>query len=179
MPEQATTEVHVTQNSREANSDFLSPDTNMLILTWITFFLLLAVLYKFAWRPILSALDKREEAIRRSVEEAERIKAELAKMDQTRQKMLVEIEAKSKAILDQSRKGAVEVAKIIQEKAKEEARILVENALREVKEETEKAQANLREESANIAIRLASKLIEKNLDDERNKKLIDEFIREI
>ena len=179
MPEPAATEVQTTQNSHEANSNFLSPDTNMLILTWITFFLLLIVLYKFAWKPILLALDKREENIRKSVEEAERIKAELAKMDETRHQMLVEIEAKSKAILDQSRKGAVEAAKIIQEKAKEETRILLENARREVKEEVERAQANLREESAEIAIRLAGKLIEKNLDDEQNKKLIDEFIREI
>ena len=61
----------------------------------------------------------------------------------------------------------------------EMAELIDEGGRREVKEEMERAQANLREESADIAIRLAGKLIEKNLDDERNKKLVDEFIREI
>ena len=76
-------------------------------------------------------------------------------------------------------KSIAEMAKGIHEKAKEEAHILLQNAKREIKDEVEKAQADLRAESARIAVALAGKLIEKNLDDEKNRKLVDEFIKEI
>lgn len=176
MNENHASEIQPSVVAKEEKS-LLSPDVTIFLLTLVTFFLLLAVLYKFAWKPILSALDKREDEIRKSVEEAARIKAELEKISEERAKVLREAEAKSKEILAESRKGAVEAAKVIQEKAKEEAGILLENARREIKDETEKAQALLRKESAHLAVGLAAKLIQENFDDEKNKKLIDDFIR--
>ncbi len=172
---------HTQANAAPAagKENLLTPDVNMLILTWVTFFLLVAFLYKYAWRPILSALEVREESIRKSVEEAQKIKEELEKINEACEQVLQEAEDKSKEILAQSRKGAVEAAKIIEEKAKEQANILLENARRDIREEVEKAQANLREESVHIAVSLAGKLIAKNLDDEKNQKLLDEFIKEI
>ena len=161
------------------NSNFLSPDVTMLVLTWVTFFLLLAVLYKFAWKPILSALDRREEALRKSVEEAEKVKEELIKINDARQKMLMETEIKSKEILLQSRKEAVEVAKALHEKAKDEAKILLENAKREITEEAQKAQTQLRDESVRIAVGLATKLVEKNLSDNENQKIVADFIKDL
>ena len=175
------TETTHTSSEVPAGSDrsFLSPDVHMLLLTWVTFFSLLAILYKFAWKPILEALGRREEGIRKSVEEAEKIRAELNRINETRQKILSETESRSKEILAQSRKEALELAKGIHEKAKEESQILLANARREIKAETEKAQASLREESARIAVGLASKLIEHNFDDKDNKKLVDEFLKKI
>ena len=173
------TEIQVEPHTVEKEAGIFNPDTSMLLLTWITFFALLAVLYKFAWKPILSALDAREESIRKSVDEAERIRLELSKIEEIRVRMLTEVETKSKDVIAQARKGAVEAARIIQEKAKEEAHILLENARREIKSEVEKAQADLREESARAAVQLAGKLIEENLDDEKNRKLVNELIREL
>ena len=66
---------------------FLTPDVTMIVLTWATFFTLFFVLYKFAWKPILTALDNREESIRRSVEEVQKIK------DFIKKKFKVEIKA--------------------------------------------------------------------------------------
>lgn len=161
------------------DSGFLSPDASMVLLTWITFFLLLAILHKFAWKPILANLDAREERIRRSLEEADKVKEDLQRINQTRDQVLGEAEVRAKEILDQSRKAAAEAAKIIQHKAREEGQILLENARREIQEEKEKAQADLRQESAHIAIRLAGKLLEENLDNEKNRRLINEYIKEI
>src|SRR3989338_6981850 len=117
----------------EGGSPLFSPDVGMVILTWVTFFLLLAVLYKFAWKPILNALDKREEFIRRSIEEADRIKDELAKIYQTRQLIVQEAEREGKDLVAASRKAAVEAAKVIEGRARDEAQILLENAKREIK----------------------------------------------
>ncbi len=177
-PQNSNTQIEVETSTRESGS-FLSPDATLLLLTWVTFFLLLAVLYKFAWKPILSALEGREEAIRKSVDDAEKIKEELLKINDVRQKMLVETEAKSKEILLQSRREAGELAKGLHEKAKEESKILLENAKREIKEEAQKAQTQLREESARIAVGLATKLVERNFDDAQNQKIVADFIKEL
>jgi len=158
---------------------FFSPDMNMVLLTWVTFFLLLAVLYKFAWKPILNILDVREESIRKSLEDVDRIKNELERLDAKCSQLIAEAESKATEVIDQSRKAAKEAANIIENKAREEAQISLENALRDIKEETQKARMKLREESAQIAVGLASKLIEENMNAGKNRLLISKFIKEI
>ncbi|MCB9748118.1 MAG: F0F1 ATP synthase subunit B [Candidatus Omnitrophica bacterium] len=160
-------------------SGFINPDATMLFLTWITFFLLLAVLYKYAWKPILAALDHREKHIEDAVKNADQIKKELEEIDAKCRNLIAEAEEKSKALIERSKKAAHEAAKHIEQKAREESQILIENAQREIKNEVEKARANLRAESADIIVKLASKIIEENLDEEKNKKLINQYIREI
>ena len=158
---------------------YFDPNTSMMVMTWVVFFLLLAILYKFAWKPILTALDNREELLRKSIDEADQVKAELAKIEETRTKILAEAETQAKEIITESRQAAQEAAANIQHKAKEEAQILLENAQREIKESLNKTKAELRQESAEIAVKLASKLIEENLDDAKNKKLVDSLIKDI
>ncbi len=157
----------------------MSPDVMLILLTWVTFFLLLAVLHKFAWKPILSALDAREESIRKSLENAGFIAEKMARIEETCDQILSDAQGRAKQIVDQSRKTASQAAKIIEDKAREEADISLENTLREIRKETQKAQTRLREESARLAVDLASKLIEENLDDEKNQKLVTKFINEI
>lgn len=158
---------------------FFSPDMSMVLLTWITFFLLLAVLYKYAWKPILNILDTREESIRKSLEDVDHIKNELENLDAKCSQRITEAETKATEVIDQSRKAAKEAAAIIEHKAREEARISLENALRDIKEETQKAKVQLREESAQIAVGLAGKLIEENISIEKNRSLIKKFIKDI
>jgi len=165
--------------STHSDSGIMSPEITLVVLTWVTFFLLLAVLKKFAWGPILSGLDAREESIRKSIEDAERIQQEMAKMDETRNKILDDAKTSAKEILDQSRAASKEEARIIHNKAKEETKILAENAQREIREELERARVQLRTESAQIAIDLAGKILEKNLNTDANRKLANRFIKEI
>ncbi len=167
------------QSAVPAESGLFTPDVAMVILTWITFFLLLAVLYKFAWKPILKALDEREESIRRSVESADKIKEELARIQETRNQFIREAEEKARNIISESKEAAVQIAQGIQNKAKEEAGILLENARHDIKEEAQKARIVLRQESARIAVELAGKLIEKNLDTDTNRKLIGKLTTEV
>lgn len=162
-----------------AEASFIAPDLGMLILTWVVFFLLLGILYRFAWKPILTALDAREKSIRRSIDDVERIKREMEGIEHTRKQLIGEAHAKSKEIIDHSRKAAREAAQVIEEKAKETAKISLENALRDIREETQKAQLQLRREGAHIAIELASKLIEENMDTEKNQKTVNRLIQEI
>lgn len=157
----------------------MNPDARMVILTWITFFLLLGILYKFAWKPILKALDEREESLRRAVDDADRVKEEMVRMNETRRQLIHEAELKSREIIDEARKAATRVAHALEQRAKEEAGILLETARRDIQRETEKARMILREESARLAVDLAGKLIEKNLDSETNRKLVRKLMVEV
>ncbi len=151
----------------------------MVIWTWVVFVLLLLVLYKVAWKPILAALDQREKDIQDSIDHAEQVRQELESIDEKRAEIIGKADEKSKAVLEAARKGAQEQARVIEAKAREEAQILAENAKREIDASRAKAEDELRAESAAWARALASKLIEANLDDEKNRALTDKLIQEL
>ena len=112
--------------SGDADVNLMDPSKNMVIWTWVTFGILLIILHKFAWKPILAGLDKREGDIKESVENAEKIRDELAQIEQKREKSIAEADEKAKDIVSMARKAAVEASKVIENKAKEEAKILLE-----------------------------------------------------
>ena len=177
-PSSHTIEMHAVPPEK-VEASLINPDMGMLILTWVVFLLLLAVLYKFAWKPILTALDEREQSIKKSIEDVERIKTEMDSINNTRQKMLLEAQEQSKEIIENSRKAAKEAAQTIERKAKDQAQISLENAVRDIKEESQKAQQALREESAKLAVGLAEKLLEEKLNSEKDKKVINRIIKDI
>ncbi len=156
-----------------------SVDFQMVIWTWVVFILLALILYKFAFKPVLGALDDREASIRDGVEKADQARAEMARIEATRDSMILAAEEKAKELIEEGRKAAREAARVIQDKAKDESQIMLENARREIKSAADSARAELRRESGRIAIQLASKVIEENLDDARNQALVDKLIKEI
>lgn len=151
----------------------------MIVLTWITFIILMIILYKFAWKPILSTIQAREESIRKSVEEADQIKVELSRLEETIRVKMDEARQKAQLIISESKKAAQESAKIFQGKAKEEAQIILTNARREIQEEANRAQMQLKTESAKVAVVLAEKIIRQSMDQEKSKRFIDDLIKEI
>lgn len=173
---QQTESIQVDTHHKEP--DLLAPDIQMMLMTWVAFFILLGILYKFAWKPILTSLENREESIRKSVETAERIEVQMQQLEQTKTEILEKAESSAQEIIQEARKAAEAAARHIQHDAREEAKILMENAQRELKDEFAKANAQLRQESAEISVRLASKLIEENLDEKKNKRIIDNYMKE-
>jgi len=183
MAEQAI--IHATQavpGSEAAEpppNALVAPDVTILIWVWVTFLLFMFILTKVAWKPILAALDKREETIRQSLDNAARLREELAQLDQRRQALLAEAEAKARAVLTAAHQTAGQLAADIGNQARAEARALVENARREIEEATQQARVTLRRESAHLALAAAAKLLQANLDDARNRELTDELIRKL
>lgn len=157
----------------------LSVSPQLMGLTWITFGLMLFVLYKKAWKPILAGLDKREADLRKAVDDAARIRDELAAMDEKRRAIIAQADGQAKQIVDAARQAATDAATVIENKAREEAQILVENAQREIRAAHEKAVTSLRRESADLAIDLARRVIRDNLDEARSRKLTDQLIQNI
>ena len=160
------------------NAGILSPDVSMLILTWVTFAILLSILYKFAWKPILMALDAREESIRKSLDDAQKARDELARVNDQSRQIISEADQKAKEIVERSRRAATEAAQAIERKAKEEVTILMTNAETEITAMQKKAQMALRQESIDLAVSLAGKLIREKMDSAKEQKLIDQLIKD-
>lgn len=159
--------------------NIFAPDLVMLVLTWVTFLALLMVLQKFAWKPILAGLQTREKTIRDSLDQADQIKRELADVQSSREKILSESRQNAQQILDDARKKAIDVAKGIEEKAKKQAQDIIQTAHQEIAGERQRAQATLKKESAALAVDLAAKLLQANLDKAKSDNLIQQYIKDI
>jgi len=151
---------------------------SMMGLTWLTFILMTIILYKVAWKPILKALDMREDSIRKALEDAEKARKETAELEARQKQILKDSEAEAQAIIAEARTAARETAEMIQARADKESRELIENARKEISSATEKARAELRKESAELTIALATKVIGENMDSEKNRVLIQKMIKE-
>ena len=157
----------------------VAPDYTMLLWVWVTFLLFMVILTKVAWKPILAALDKREETLRQSLDNATRLREELAQLDQRRHAVLAEAEHKAREILGAAHQSAGQLAVDIGNQARAEARDLVENARREIADATQQARVALRRDSTALAIAAASKLLQENLDDAKNRALTEQLIRKL
>ena len=183
MAEHATTAVAEVpaHGSDAAHGDvnLFKPDALIMGLTWLTFLLTTVVLYKVAWKPILAALDKREADIRQSLEDAQKHRDALAQLEERRQQVIAEADAKAKELVTQARQAALEASAVIENKAREEAQILLGNAQREIKAAQEKVLADLRRESADLAIGLSRKIIGESLDEKKSRDLVDRLIKTV
>lgn len=158
---------------------FFKPDVALIILTWVAFIILLIVLRKYAWNPILEGLDKRERDIRKAVEEADDVRLKLQKIEQTRENILIAARSDAQSMIEEARQAAREAGKGIEKQAKDQAQIIAENAERDAKDATNKAYAQLKQQSADMIVTLASKLVRENMNDEKNKKLVNELVKDI
>lgn len=151
----------------------------MFIWTLGTFAVMAFVLAKYAWNPILSALDKREQDIRDAVANAETVRHELESIEEKRAAIIGGADEQAKEIVNRARRAGAEVERSAEERGREKAAILVENAEREISAARDKASADLRKESVETAISLAGKLIGENMDTDKNRQLTDRLISQL
>ncbi len=157
----------------------ISPDTQMVILTWITFGIVATLLYKVAWKPILSALESREGRIRNALTDAKKAKEELEQIEQTRTQMIADTDRQTKEMIARAREDAAKAAAQVEASAHEKVKILYENAERDIEAMKTKTLSELRREQSDIVINLAGRLIRENMDSDRNRKLTEQFIAEL
>ena len=174
-PYTATAEIPVDAGHGSAKGP-IDVKPSLIALTYVTFVITAFVLYKVAWKPILALLDKREETLRNAVDDAERLRQELAAIEKKRAETIADAENQARAIIDKGRQAATDAAAAIEEKAQTEAQILVENARREIRAESDRAMLALRRESAELAIGISRKILRDHLDEEKSRKIADQLI---
>ena len=157
----------------------VQPDPGLFIWTIVTFLVLLALLAKFAWRPLLEALDTRQESIRKSLDDAQRARQELEQIHQESARILGTARREAEAIVASTRADAERLREELKQKARAEATSLVKSAERQIEMETARALQQIRKEAVDLSVAIASKLIRKNLTKEDNERLIDETIGQL
>ena len=161
------------------NNPLIQPDPGLFIWTIVTFLVLLALLAKFAWRPLLQALESRQERIRNSLEDAERARQELERLQQESGKIMQQARIEAESIVTQTRADAERLREELKQKAKDEADNILRNAQQQIQLQTRQAIQQIRHEVADIAVLLASKLLERNIAKEDNARLIDDTLKQI
>jgi F-type H+-transporting ATPase subunit b len=151
----------------------------LTLWTGITFIVLLLVLGKFAWGPIVKMLNDRERTIRDAIESAKKERAEAERLLAEQKDSLAKAQREA---ADLARRNQQEVEALRQEltaRARKEADELVAQARQQVAEEISKAKAVLKAHVADLAIDAAAKLVKANLDDKAQRKLVEEYIAQL
>ena len=157
----------------------LNPHAGLILWTIITFIVVLLVLKRTVWKPLLGALDERETRIREALEGADRARQEAQASLEEHQKLLAGAEAEARQVIAEARDAAEKVRQGIVEEARAGAQQTVEQARRTIEGEKTAAVNELRREVADLAVQAAGAIIDANMDDDRNRKLVDDLISRV
>ena len=149
-----------------------------LLGQFINFAILLALLIIVAYKPVTKMLDDRSRRIKESMEQAQAIKEQTAKTQQTIQEQLAEARKQGQAVVAQAEQIGERVKEEARQQAKQDAEAIVARARSEIQKESEETIAELRKEFVDVAIRAAAKVINRTLDKEAHRQLIEETLRD-
>jgi F-type H+-transporting ATPase subunit b len=159
----------------EAFSPF-SINTGMAFWTILIFLILLAVLWKMGWPLILKSVEERERRIQQQLDEAERGRAEAARLLEEQKQLLAAARVEGQEIVARSKTVALKEREALLAKTHEEQDQLLARARREIASVTVKALAAVRREAVDLSLAAASKLIEASLDSDANRRLVTQYI---
>ena len=149
-----------------------------LIWQALAFGLLVYLLRRYAFGPIIHILDERRDRIRESMEQAEQIKADNAAAAQRAQQIITEAQAQTRDMLAQAQQMSQRTIAAAQAEAREQRDKLLADAHKQILADTQRAKDELRREVARLAIMAASKVVGKSLDTQDHYRLVDEALVE-
>ena len=161
------------------NNPLVQLDPGLYIWTIVIFLTLLALLAKFAWRPLLQALDARQESIRQSLDDAAKAKQELERLQTESQRILAEARGEAETIVARTRDDANRFRDEMRQKAQQEAAIIVKNAGKQIELETLRAVQQIRHEAVDLSVAIASKLLQRNVSKQDNERLIEDTFKQL
>ncbi|MCP8617442.1 F0F1 ATP synthase subunit B [Salirhabdus salicampi] len=143
------------------------------------FIILLALLRKFAWGPLMKVMKDREDHIASEIDTAEKNRAESERLANEAQEKLKETRQQAQEVIETAKQTAKEQEKSIINTARQEAERIKETARKEIEQEKDKAIQALQDQVASLSVRIASKVIEKELSENDQEQLINEYIKEV
>ncbi|MBS1271295.1 MAG: ATP synthase subunit b [Candidatus Marinimicrobia bacterium] len=156
----------------------LDIDPGLIIWTLVTFIILLILLRKTAWKPILAMIDEREETVRKSLEEAEQAREEAEEAMREYKDKLKEARIGAREIIDESKDSAEKIKKEIIDEAEQQKKKMIAEARDQIETEREKAMQDIKDSVADIAIAAASRIINEQLNAEQHMDIIDRSLQQ-
>jgi F-type H+-transporting ATPase subunit b len=160
--------------------DLITPSTGLIFWQLFGFLGLLFILIKFAWKPMLTALDERETSIENALKSAETARNEMANLKAENEKLLNEARSERDIILKKAQDAAVKMIDEAKEDAIKAGDEMIANAKVIIEVEKKAALAEIKTQVASLSLEITEKLLRKNLaDDKAQKELVDGFLNEL
>ena len=156
-------------------------DINLGLSIWtiVVFVLLLLILRRFAWGPILRAVQDREDHVRSTLESAASEREESTELLEQYRKQMLEARREAQDLIAKAKEMGVTVRKEIEEKARQEANVIMEKARVSIEKEKEAALGELRQGTVDIALAAAGKFIAEELNQDKDRKLAVGFVNDL
>ena len=154
-------------------------DPGLFIWTILTFLALLFLLAKFAWKPLLAALEDRENKIKNSLEDAEKAKAELERINVKSEEIIAKARSEAQSIHVEAKAATERIKADLMAKAEEDSKKIREEAEKQIRVEKDKAINEIRQEVVDLSLAVAEKVIKKNLSKEDNQGLIKDSLKNL
>ncbi len=151
-------------------------EIGQIVTQIIGFLIAVFLLKKFAWKPLLSILEQRRLKIKSEFDNIDKEKKKVEDLLSDYQTKLKEIDSLARVKIQEAAREGQKVANEIKENARKESKDILIKARDEIQRDVDKAKVQLKNDLVNMTMRVAEKLIRERLDEERDKKLIAEFI---
>jgi F-type H+-transporting ATPase subunit b len=149
-----------------------------IIVTAITFLVLLALLKKFAWGPLKEVMDQRERDINKDIDDAEQAKLNAQKLEAQNKQTLKETQEEVHKILEESKIQARKQHEEIIHEANIRANGMIETAQNEINSQKERAIADINNQVSELSVLIASKVLQKEISEQDQKALVEKYIKE-
>ena len=162
-----------------AGSALITPEVGTIFWTLVTFLVLVVLLGRVAWKPLLGALDERETSIRESIEQARKDREDAEGLIQQHRELLDQARRERAEAVAAGQRDAEKLKGEILDEARRQRAQLLEQTEAQVQAGMRQARAELRSVAVDLAIQAAEKLITKNLDEPTQRKLIEEYLADL
>ena len=161
------------------DNPLVQPDPGLFIWTILTFLVLVGLLAKFAWRPLLEALDRRQGTVAKALDDAKAAQQELQRLQKESAEMMRQARIEAEAIIARSRTDADALREELKQKSRAEAASIVKNAEQQITLATARAVQQIRHEAVALSVEIASKILQRQVSREDNAALIEETLRQV
>lgn len=160
--------------------DLILPSSGLIFWQLFGFLALLFILIKFAWKPMLAAIDERETSINNALKSAETARNEMANLKAENEKLLADARLERDTILKKAQDASAKMIEVAKEDAIKSGAQMIANAKAVIETEKKAALADIKSQVATLSLEITEKLLRKNLsDDKAQKELVDGFLNEL
>lgn len=169
----------VFSGGEEGGGSPLDVNPGLIIWTVVTFIILLLILKRFAWKPILNSLNERENFIKESLEKADKAQKDAEKLIADNRANISKAEEEAQKVIEQSRELAEKLKSQILEESKIQAKKMITDATSEIERKNAEAFNKLKSQVADIAVDAAEKILRENLDKDKQVKLVNKYLDDL
>jgi F-type H+-transporting ATPase subunit b len=163
----------------EGTRPFMRPDTGLMVWTLIIFVLLMIVLSRYAFGPLTRAVEARERSLQEAIDAAKADRDAAAKLLAEHQAQIEAARGEAQKLIADGRGVAEKMRTDLLDQTRKEQQDMLERARRDIESEKDKAIAQLRREAVDLALAGAGKVIEQNLESQKNRQLVESYLASI